>query len=65
MTRIVRIFTDLVLVPLTRRFFIALGERDQHQKICVNLSHPCAIIRLVRNITASVGCAWCPLDSGR
>ncbi len=36
MTRILQIFTDLVLVSLIRLYFIHLGERDKHQKIRVN-----------------------------
>ena len=46
MTRMVRIFTDLVFVPLTQKNEETSGERDDHQKIRVNLSdlcHPCAI----------------------
>ena len=43
-----RIITDfLVLVPLTRCFFIPLGERDKHQ-IRDNPyypCHPCAIVK--------------------
>ena len=59
MTRIVRIFTDLVLVPHTQMNEKTAGKRDQHQKICVHyfVSRYALVVASVSSVCHYQACA--------